>query len=597
MRVFRALRYAAISVSVLSVGCGGNPKPQTVKTAPAPQTPAPTAPTAATATPTPDPITALIATSERHYEAGERELAQGHLDKARIEFDQAVDVLLQSPYGARSDTRLRDHFDKLVDRISAREVAALAAGDGFAGKPSEPASIDELLEVATFEKPGTPAASTTEKVSADLQATSHDIPIPLNEKVLSYIELFQGRLRDFLASGLDRGAGYLPMIQNVFRAEGLPLDLAYIPLIESAFKPSALSRKEAKGMWQLMRGTALENGLKHDWYIDERADPEKATRAAAKYLHTLYNMFNDWHLALASYNGGPGRVQRAMSKTGIDDFWKLTASAQKLPRETREYVPMILAAIVIAKNPTQYGFEVATTDPVKFETVTLPRAMDLRRVAEWCGRPIDEIQALNPELRRWTTPVRNDQYQVKVPAGTGDKLKDRLRTASAGELAALNWYRVKKGESIATIARKLSVSRADLAEANSLTIKSQVRAGQELIVPRAPTTLLNARVERPAPGANSKASAVAEAAEANGNGATEDRVSVKRASADADEDGAATKNITYRVKRGDTLFSIARAFETTVETLRSMNRLRGDHISPGDRLTIQTNIHGTRAAQ
>jgi membrane-bound lytic murein transglycosylase D len=290
-------------------------------------------------------------------------------------------------------------------------------------------------------------------------------------------------------------------------------------------------------------------------------------------------------------------VQRAMSKTGIDDFWKLTASAQKLPRETREYVPMILAAIVIAKNPTQYGFEVATTDPVKFETVTLPRAMDLRRVAEWCGRPIDEIQALNPELRRWTTPVRNDQYQVKVPAGTGDKLKDRLRTASAGELAALNWYRVKKGESIATIARKLSVSRADLAEANSLTIKSQVRAGQELIVPRAPTTLLNARVERPAPGANSKASAVAEAAEANGNGATEDRVSVKRASADADEDGAATKNITYRVKRGDTLFSIARAFETTVETLRSMNRLRGDHISPGDRLTIQTNIHGTRAAQ
>jgi membrane-bound lytic murein transglycosylase D len=590
MRVFRVLRNAVLCVTVLTVGCGGNPKPQTAKAAPAQRTTAPATPAASAATPAPDPIAALIATSEKHYEAGERELSLGHLDKARVEFDQALDVLLQSPYGARSDARLRDHFDKLVDRISAREVASLAAGDGFAEKPSEPASIDELLEVATFEKPGTPAPSTSATVSADLQATSHDIPIPQNEKVLSYIELFQGRLRDFLASGLDRGASYLPMIQNVFRAEGLPLDLAYIPLIESAFKPSALSRAQAKGMWQFMTGTALENGLKHDWYIDERADPEKATRAAAKYLHTLYNMFDDWHLALASYNGGPGRVQRAMSRTGITDFWQLSASAQKLPRETREYVPMILAAIIIAKNPAQYGFEVASanTDALKYEKVTLPRAMDLRRVAEWCGRPIDEIQSLNPELRRWTTPVRNDRYEVKVPTGTGDRLKERLRTASASELAALNWYRVKNGESIASIARKLSVSRTDLAEANSLTVKSHVRSGQELIVPRAPATLLNARVDRPAP---QKPQTTVADAEAN----LDDHVAIKRASADTDASDDAAR-IVYKVKRGDTLFSIARAFETTVDALRSWNRLRGDHITPGDRLTIQT-PHGTRNAQ
>jgi membrane-bound lytic murein transglycosylase D len=593
MRVFRALRNAAICVSVLTVGCGGNPKPQAVKAAPAQPTPAPAAPAASTAATAPDPITALIATSERHYQAGERELAQGHLDKARIEFDQALDVLLQSPYGARSDSRLRDHFDKLVDRISTREVATLAAGDAFAAKPSEPASIDQLLEVATFEAPTAPSTSTAARVSADLQATSHDIPIPLNEKVLSYIELFQGRLRDFLATGLDRGAGYLPMIQNVFRAEGLPLDLAYIPLIESAFKPSALSHKEAKGMWQLMAGTALENGLKRDWYIDERADPEKATRAAAKYLHTLYNMFDDWHLALASYNGGPGRVQRAMSKYNMDDFWQLSSAQQRLPRETREYVPMILAAIIIAKNPTQYGFEVASPTAVNYEKVMLPRAMDLRRVAEWCGRPIDEIQSLNPELRRWTTPVRNAEYEVKVPAGTGDRLRERLRTATAGELAALNWYRVKKGESIASIARKLSVSRTDLAEANSLTVKAQVRAGQELIVPRAPATLLNARVDRPAPQKEKVATAVADA---TGTDSAEDRVSVKRASAESDSDDTPGSRVTYRVKRGDTLFSIARAFETSVEALRNLNRLHGDHISPGDRLTIQT-PHGTRAAQ
>jgi membrane-bound lytic murein transglycosylase D len=381
----------------------------------------------------------------------------------------------------------------------------------------------------------------------------------------------------------------------VFRAEGLPLDLAYIPLIESAFKPSALSRAQAKGMWQFMRGTALENGLKHDWYIDERADPEKATRAAAKYLHTLYNMFDDWHLALASYNGGPGRVQRAMARTGVSDFWELTAKAQKLPRETREYVPMILAAIIIAKNPTQYGFDVATAPmtALNYEKVTLPRAMDLRRVAEWCGRPIDEIQSLNPELRRWTTPVRNDSYEVKVPNGTADRLRERLRTATAGELAALNWYRVKNGESIASIARKLSVSRTDLAEANSLTVKSHVRSGQELIVPRAPATLLNARVDRPAP--QKAQTAVADATETT----ADDRLSVKRASTESDsaDDATPGARVTYRVKRGDTLFSIARAFETTVDALRSLNRLRGDHISPGDRLTVQTTAHGTRAAQ
>ena len=192
---------------------------------------------------------------------------------------------------------------------------------------------------------------------------------------------------------------------------------------------------------------------------------------------------------------------------------------------------------------------------------------------------------------------KRQQYEVKVPAGTGDRLRERLRTATSGELAALNWYRVKKGESIATIARKLAVSRQDLAEANSLTIKSQVRAGQELIVPRAPASLLNARVDRPAPGNGKSTNVVADAAVTNDNGnGSDDRVSMKRASAESDSDDAPTTRVTYRVKRGDTLFSIARAFDTSVEALRSLNRLHGDHISPGDRLTIQT-PHNTRAAQ
>jgi membrane-bound lytic murein transglycosylase D len=258
---------------------------------------------------------------------------------------------------------------------------------------------------------------------------------------------------------------------------------------------------------------------------------------------------------------------------------------------------MILAAIVIAKNPAQYGFDVTSAAPLGYEKVTLPRAMDLRRVAEWTETPINEIQALNPELRRWTTPVRNSSYEVKVPIGTGDRLRDRLATAKPGELAPLNWYRVKKGESIATIARKLNVSRTDLAEANALSTKSRVRAGQELIIPRAPATLLNARVDRPAP-ANavsadaSTGKADAEERTASSSAGRKTAASASAATADAGDDA----RVVYRVKRGDTLFSIARAFEVTVDALRSWNRLRGSHINPGDRLTIQTK-NGQRNAQ
>src|SRR5437016_4750543 len=267
-----------------------------------------------------DPVLALIAESNRHFKTGQRELELGHVEGAKQEFNRAVDLLLESPYGARTEPRIREHFDRLVDRISAYEVKALAEGDGFTEKKYETASIDELLALSTTF--GTPHATPEVKDAVRSDPANHDIPIPLNQRVLSYIELFQGRLHDFIEEGMRRGSKYLPMIQNVFRAEGLPLDLAYVPLVESAFKPNALSRAKAKGVWQFMTGTAIENGLRRDWYIDERSDPEKATVAAARYLRTLSKIFKgDWHLALASYNGGPGRVQRAMKRAKLDDFW------------------------------------------------------------------------------------------------------------------------------------------------------------------------------------------------------------------------------------------------------------------------------------
>ena len=549
----------------LTAGCGSNnPKLQAPKTPPPP--PAPVAPVAPVPAPV-DPITALISTSQQHYETGERELKVGHLDRARSEFDRALDVLLESPYGARTDARLRAHFDRLVDRINAQEMTSLAQGDGFSEQKEEPASIDELLKIATFPKP--PAdAETAAVVKADLEATEHDIPIPQNSRIYAYVELFQGRLRDYIEESLTRGTKYLPMIQSVFKAEGLPLDLAYIPIIESGFKTNALSKANAKGPWQFMKATAVEQGLKHDWYVDERSDPEKATLAAAKYLKLLHKMFNgDWHLVLAAYNGGLGRVQRAMKSARTEDFWQLSESSRFLPKETREYVPLILAAIVVAKNPVQYGFNVLPGAPIEYEKVLVPRAIDLRRVAEWTGQTIDEVQALNPELRRWTTPLATPNYEIKVPEGTASMFAARLAAASPDQLASLKFYTVRRGESIATIARKLSVSRTDLAEANKLSIRSPVRTGQELLIPRAPTGLLAASASAPAPEAVPSRSISASAT-----------VSPSRREPSA--------TLMYQVKRGDTLSSIARLFNTTVAKIRSWNRLNDNHIAPGDRLKI-----------
>jgi membrane-bound lytic murein transglycosylase D len=537
-------------------------KTPAVATAPVPQ-PAPPQPP-------PDPVVTLIATSQKHFENGERELALGHLDRARAEFDRAVDVLLESPYGARTDSRMREHFDRLIDRISAHEVSALAKGDGFAEKKYEPAAIDELLKIATFPKPDADT-ETKQAVEEDLARNEHDIPIPQNSRVLSSVELLQGRLREYVQESLTRGARYLPMIQNVFRAEGLPLDLAFIPIIESGFKTNALSKAKAKGPWQFMVPTAKDHGLKTNWYIDERSDFEKSTVAAAKHLKMLAKMFNDdWHLVLAAYNGGQGRVQRALQRARTADFWELAETSKYLPKETREYVPLILGAMIIGRNPAQYGFELATAEPFAYDTVTVSRPIDLRRVAEWTGTSVDEIQTLNPELRRWTTPLRDPDYELRVPNGTAQTFRDRLSAAAGEELASLKWHTVRRGETIISIARKVGggVTASEIAEANSLSVRSRLRAGQELLIPRPPTALMATRTERPAP-------SVVASRPVSGTATVPDAVR-----------SSASTTTYYRVKRGDTLFGIARLFNTTVDKIKSWNRLRGNTISAGTRLLI-----------
>lgn len=599
---------AVICAAGLLTACAGktaakaepkSPTPQRA-TASQAQTPEPPPFTAPVQTPqaaqpapaAPDPVAVLIAESNRHFEAAQRELRAGRQTEARAEFDKAVEVVVASPHGAKTEPRAREHLDRLLERIRLAESAALAQAETFKEQKAEAAPLDEILTIPSADQP-TASPATTETVAEDLSETTYDIDIPLNPKVLSYVELFRGRLNGYLQDGLNRGEPYLPMIQEVFRSEGVPLDLAYVPLIESAFKTSAVSRAKAKGMWQFMRGTALENGLKHDWYIDERSDPEKATRAAARYLKTLYGMFNDWHLALASYNGGPGRVQRAMKRSGRQDFWELSASTRYLPRETREYVPLILAAVIVARNPGEYGMTVEAMPAPAVERVSLSTPVDLRMLAEWAGVPLQTIQELNPELRRWTTPIRMSPYEIKVPEGTAEAIRAKLAETDPLELSPLNRHTVKKGETLQSISRKLNVTRSDLAEANYLSTKAQLRAGQSLIIPRAPSLLL-ASAKTPESVDVSAASAgststLPDVVPASDTGRTI-KTSASTAATKTAKPAAsnASVKVVHRVKKGETLTSIAKTYGTTVAAVKETNRLRTNTIQTGQRLSIVT---------
>jgi membrane-bound lytic murein transglycosylase D len=270
---------------------------------------------------------------------------------------------------------------------------------------------------------------------------------------------------------------------------------------------------------------------------------------------------------MASYNGGPGRLQRAIKRSGRKDFWDLSASTRFLPRETRDYVPMILAAVIIAKNPTKYGFDVVAPTAPAVETVMVPPAVDLRRVAEWAAISAEDIQLLNPELRRWTTPIRGEAYELTVPSGTAESIRTRLASTAPNELNALQWHVVKRGESLTSIARKLRVSRTDLAEANYLRTTSRVAAGQRLLIPRMPSAALLARAAT--------------------TGAA-DTLVADAAPAIFEDEPAEASRVVHRVRAGETLFSIARRYQTTIEHLKAVNNLRSSVLQIGARLIVQT---------
>ena len=395
-----------------------------------------------------------------------------------------------------------------------------------------------------------------------------DIPIDLTPEVEKYIHYFCTERRKYFSLYLSRSTAYLPMIQTVFREQGLPLDLAYKALVESGFNPRALSRAHALGLWQFMYRTGLLYGLRRNTYIDDRMDPEKSTHAAARHLNHLYEYFGDWHLVVAAYNCGQGRMDRAIARSKTRDFWKIHA----LPRETRNHVPKFMAAVIIAKDPAFFGFEdVVYQPPMSYDKVTLTEPVNLRLAAECAGTTYTYLRHLNPELRRPYTPpaMQRNAYNLRVPKGTGAKFRANYAQIPAHKKIQLVDYEVKRGDTLSRIASRVGVSATDLQAANGITNPRRLQIGQKLSIPMYP----NAQ-RLPA--------------------TTQARSVLQTKNIDQKPDPQNYRQINVTVRAGDTLWGIAKRKGITVSHLRAWNNLNTNRpIHPGDRLTLWVPKDGT----
>jgi membrane-bound lytic murein transglycosylase D len=483
--------------------------------------------------PPPSGVQFLKAQVEAAFQAGEQEYKAGHLVRARRDFDQAVDRLLSSGYDLRADAGLKQLYDRIVQAVHAYELAAFREGDGFSEQKAEPAPIEEIAEM-TF--PVDPRLK--ERAEKELETVPHDLPLTVNDHVLSYLNFFQTpRGRAIVETGLRRAGRYRAMISRVLREEGLPQDLIYLAQAESAFQPLALSRAGARGIWQFMAFRAQQYGLQHSWWVDERQDPEKSTRAAARHLRDLYQMFGDWYLALAAYDSGPGNVQHAVERTGYANFWELY-KRNVLPQETRSYVPIILALTLMAKDSARYGLHVEPDAPVRTDRVKPGHPIDLRLVAETIDVDLETLRALNPQLLRMVTPADPD-FELHLPQGTSERFFAEIADIPPEKWVSWRRHRVEEGETLSALARKFRVTPVSIADANGLELGTSLQAGDKLVIPAA---------ARPEP--------------------------------------AAGKLVRYRVRRGDSLESIADEFDCTVAELKRWNGLRTSHVARGARLRI-----------
>jgi len=474
----------------------------------------------------------LINQAEARYKSGVSNYNANHLDAARMDFDSAVDTMLASNMDLKSDPQLSEEFERLLSAINSLEMLALKQGNGFSPKIEE-APLEAVTDM-TFP----PNPELVARLKKELDTTS-DLPLVINDQVAGYINVFaeSNSFRNHMAASMQRLGKYRTLIQNVLKEEGVPQDLIYLAVAESGFQAQVVNTKSgAGGMWQFMTYTAPQFNLTRNGYFDYRFDPEKSTRAYARYMKQLYGLLGDWYLAMAAYDWGPGNIQRVVSRTGYADFWELYRQ-NAMPAETRAYVPQILAAVIMAKNPEKYGLnKLPPSPPVIYETVPVDYAISLNLVADVTNSTVPEIVALNPAMMRLSTPP-DISYDLHIPPGTLALFNERLKDIPEDKRGSWRFHVVHAGETLESIATSFHARPAEIATYNEISAAQPLAVNDELVVPVA------------AP------SAVA---------------SQQR----------------YTTRRSDTLVTIADRFGVTVEQLRSWNHLTDGRIAAGRSLYV-----------
>lgn len=477
----------------------------------------------------------------------------GDRERAREYFLESLDRLRPPELEFPEDPRVEGVYYELLGKMQRLEIVASFRPDEppFPLLDSlEPADspLDEIGAIDLYSVEIDPGLEYL--VSEDLRKTRFDVPVVVTKEVLRFLDYYQGRGRKAMESSLARSGRYLPLFREIFRGEGVPLDLIYMAHVESLFKPQAYSRARARGIWQFVKGTALLYDLKVGWWLDERLDILKSTRSAALYLKDLYEEFGSWYLALAAYNGGPGRVSRVIRKYGEMDYWTM-AKRRLLLRETRNYVPSILAAIIISRNPERYGFSVEPAPPLEFETVSLDYQFDLAVIAESINVPLAVMMDLNPELQRGVTPFETKGYLLKVPPGRGEYLSQQLAEIPPEKRLRLKHHRVRRGETLSHISARYGVSIGAIAEVNRIRNIHKLKLGQDLIIPLSDWKIA---------------------------GSTKSRQ-------------MAVNSGKHTVRRGDSLYRIARMYGVALNDLFRWNNIRpGEHIHPGQQIHISAGI-------
>jgi membrane-bound lytic murein transglycosylase D len=486
-------------------------------------------------------VQALIVKAEDSYKSGVANYNANRLDAARQDFDFSVDTMLSSGMDLKNDPQLSEEFDRLLSAINSLELVALRQGNGFS-PTLEAAPIDAADEV-TF----APDPVLVKQVTAELKTTTSDLPLVVNDYVAGWINAFTNKpaLHAHLKRSLERAGKYKGMISRILQEQGVPQDLIYQAITESGFQPQVVNRKSgAGGMWQFL---ASNDYLKHNGYFDERFDPEKSTIAYAKYMKFLYGQTGDWYLAMAAYDWGLGRVQHLVSKTGYADYWELYRRGG-LPAETKAYIPGLIASIIMARNPDQYGLTDLHFDaPILSDTVTTDYAIDMRLVADLTNATVPEIVELNPALLRLSTP-RDISYDLHIPPGTRDVYLERLKDIPEANRISWRFHIVKDGETLDQIASSLHARPAEIATVNAITAAKPIESGDELIIPVAA-----------------------------GN-------------------SVATGEQRYTLRKSDSLVTVADRFGVTVAQLTAWNHLSSSRVTPGRSLYVVEPVHLAPAA-